>query len=433
VKGKPASIDTGQLHAVVRETCLRHGIEVPRTSDDPDANVSFAAEAQEQLKGLSPVLDQYIARIDIAKLVTTELPRLAEASVIHPNYDVLKETGRTSSYGSRKGRPAIYPSTNIQQVDPRVRDCFVPRRGQVLCSVDYDYLELVSLAQKCKTLFGQSVLGDSINAGIDPHAFLGSALALRFDPVFQGSVRAANLQTREEVYEAFQRLKDLDEERYGHYRTFAKPTGLGFPGGLGARTFVAYARATYGVDLVKMAGGEEEAVDLAASIRAVWFETYPEMKAYFDWITRECKDLDFCDEEGDKYTYISPFGMIRRNCSFTAAANGAALQTPASEGAKLACWTLVKACHWPAFGSSLLGCHPVAFIHDQIIAEIPHDEWMHERGWEMARLMREAMQQVIPDISVGAKPVLMLEWDKKAKTVVDQGGRLSIWKPKPKN
>jgi DNA polymerase-1 len=431
-KAKPASVDTAQLKAVVVETCHRHKLEVPRTSDEADANVSFDAEAQEKLTGLSPILDEFIARKEIEKLVTTELPRLAGHAIVHPKYDVLKETGRTSSYGDKKGKPGPYPALNIQQIDPRVRECFVARPGHVLCSVDYDYLELVSLAQKCYSLFGRSALRDAINEGIDPHAFLGAQLALRFDGRFADGIRQAGISDQKKTYEAFMRLFDLDFDRWDQWRTFAKAPGLGFPGGLGAETFITYARVTRGIDLIKMCGGDKEAaIEMAASIRAVWFQTYPEMRAYFSWIEQECKDLDHCDHEGDAFTYTSPLGMIRRNCSFTAAANGAALQTPAAEGAKLACWLVAKACYDPSEGSSLLGCHPIAFIHDQIIAEIPQDAYMHERGYEMAHRMRVAMQELMPDVSIGAKPVLMLRWHKKAKTVHGHDGRLAIWHPKP--
>lgn len=428
--GKPSSIDTKQLKALVTEVCINNKIEIPKTSDEEDANVSFDADAQEQLKGLNPALDEYITRQEIRKLVTAELPRLSNVSVIHPKYDVLKETGRTSSFGDKKGKVAAYPAINIQQVDPRIRPCFVAREGQILCSVDFDYLELVSLAQKCISLFGQSVLGSRINAGYDPHAYLGSSLCLNFDSEFKQAIQQTNIKGPEETYKAFKMLQELDEERYSKFRDFAKPTGLGFPGGLGPETFIEFARSQYGIDLVKLVGNKADAIELAAKLRAIWFETYPEMHAYFRWVNGS-KDLDWSSPEEDRFLYQSPFGMIRRNCSYTACANGAALQTPSAEGAKLACWDLARACYDPSLNSCLFGCRPVAFIHDQIICEMPLDQWTHERAYAMAEIMKQSMSQVIRDVSVGAKPVLMLEWHKKAKTVIDPSGRLAIWHPKP--
>lgn len=424
-EAKPSSIDTTILKAIVQEVCIAKNLPVPTTDK---GNISFDTETQQLLAGLHPVLDEYSARQEIAKLVTTELPRI-DAPRVHPRYDVLKETGRTSSYGSAKNKPDLYPAVNIQQIDPRVRPCYIASPGTVLCSVDYDYLELVSIAQKCKDLFNHSVLGDKINTGTDPHAYLGAALAYFYDAEFRASCRDAKIESQELIYRAFLRLKDIDPKRYKHYRTFAKPTGLGFPGGLGAETFVTYSRVTYGVDLVKIAGSEEGAIEMAKQLKQLWLNTYPEMEAYFRWVSNDCLDRDWTSEDDQRYMYVSPMGMVRRNCSYTAATNGAAMQTPAAEGAKQALWNLARACYDSSQGSCLLGCRPLAFIHDQVIAEIPQDEQMHERAFEMARLMRESMQLVMRDVKVGAVPMLMLRWHKEAETVYGSDGRLAVWTP----
>lgn len=425
VAAKPSSIDTTQLKAIVKEVCLKNGIEVPMTAAE---NISFNDEAQQALAGLHPVLDEYRQRQEVAKLVSTELPRI-NAPQVHPRYDVLKETGRTSSFGSAKGKTDLYPAVNIQQIDPRVRPCYVARQGWVLCSVDYDYLELVSIAQKCHDLFGHSVLGEKINSGTDPHAYLGAALAFFYDADFRGACEEAGIDTQDEVYRAFLKLKDIDKDRFKHYRTFAKPTGLGFPGGLGAETFVTYARVTYGVDLAKIAGSDEGAIEMAKQLKQLWLNTYPEMQAYFQWVSNDCVDREWSSPEDQRYTYISPLGMVRRNCSYTAATNGAAMQTPAAEGAKQALWDLARACYDPSLCSCLLGSHPIAFIHDQIICEMPLDDRTHERAMEMARLMRESMQRVMKRVNVGAVPMLMSRWDKRAETVYGSDGRLAVWTP----
>ena len=99
---------------------------------------------------LSPVLAQYRDRQAVQKLVTTDMPRMEwpkgsgqPAEFLHPSYDVLKETGRTSSYASK-----IYPSTNAQNPHPRVRAAIIPRDGYYLYSSDFSSMELVTLAQK---------------------------------------------------------------------------------------------------------------------------------------------------------------------------------------------------------------------------------------------------------------------------------------------
>ena len=93
------------------------------------------------------------------KLLSAFIPAL-EAGIVNPNYDVLKETGRTSSF-----------NPNIQQ-QPRkggVRELYRPPGGHAFVDSDYSTVELVALAQVCLDLFGHSKMADAINAGQDLH------------------------------------------------------------------------------------------------------------------------------------------------------------------------------------------------------------------------------------------------------------------------
>lgn len=429
VEAKESSIDQAKLRAKVGEICQRTGIPVRRTDPSesfPDGQVAFGEETQVDLKGLDPTFDEFIARSEIQKLVTTELPRM-RASRVHPKYDVLKKSGRTSSYGNRKtDKNPPYSAVNIQQIDPRVRGAYIASPGNVLCSVDYSFIELVSAAQKCLTLFGKSVLADKINAGMDPHAYLGAAIRAALDPTFLVPPGSDG----DSLYQAFIETKKTDEKVYTLWRTLAKPTGLGYPGGLGAARFIGYAKTMFDVDIIKIAGGWEPALELARKLKVLWLRTLPEMEDYFSWITRECVDLEWSSPGDDRYAYVSPFGMVRRNCFYTEATNGAALQTPTAEGAKIALWGLAKACYDAKEKSPLLGCHMVAFIHDEVICEIPIDDLMHERAFEIAKIMKEGMEKVMTQVKVSASPALMLRWHKGAKAVFDTDKRLQIWTPK---
>ena len=89
---------------------------------------------------------------------------------------------------------------------------------------------------------------------------------------------------------------------------------------------------------------------------------------------------------------------------------------------------MAGACYDPNKDSCLYGCKPVAWVHDELITEIPDDEWIHERSYEIARIMRESMSSVLPDVRVGAQPAVMERWNKKAETVLNQEGRLQIWR-----
>lgn len=427
-KPEPSSYNHTEMRKLV--VAVSEKAEIPvRYSDPsdkfPNGQVSFSEEVLQDLEGLDEAIDEYIERSKIQKLVTTELPRM-RAGRVHPKYDILKKTGRTSSFGnSKKDKDPAYPAVNIQQIDPRVREAYIASPGMVLCSVDYSYIELVSAAQKCLDLFGKSVLAETINKGWDPHGFLASRIIRRFDPEFRFSDDA------EENYHLFMALEKTDPKKWKHFRNLSKPTGLGFWGGLGATRFLGYAKSTFKIDIIKIAGNMPAALEMATMLKQEWKNAIPEAEAYFQWITRDCKDLDWSEPGDDRFCYQTPFGMIRRNMFYTEATNGAALQSPTAEGAKIAIWRLAKAFYDASVGSCLLGCHQTAFIHDEFLAELPHDELLHERAFEMARIAREGMEEVMTKVKVSTAPVCMFRWNKDAKQVLGPDGRIRVWTPPP--
>lgn len=425
-KDKPASVDTKALRSYVERICALHDEPIELTDGTPnsDPQTSTASAFMAKIAHLSPVLENWQYRQSKQKLLTTEIPRMHRkddptkvAERIHPSYNVLVETGRTSCSSSD-----LYPSGNVQNVEPDARGAYIPEEGNLFLFSDYSSLELVSFAEKCRKLFGFSVLGDLIDAGGDPHAYLGAQLALRYDAAFGESCRAANLTDPMDVYKVFVALKKgTDEEQafYKHWRKFAKPVGLGYPGGLGAKTFVSFAFGTYGVKVT-----ETE----AAEMKVVWFETYPEARLYFDFVS---SNLRLPHE--DWYFYLTPFGMIRGRATYCAVANGFALQSPSAEGAKLAVWHVVRASYDPNYGSPLFGQYvPKFFIHDEIGGEMSKYGKLHEMSLELSRLMVESMQVVMTSVAVRTEPVAMLRWSKAAEPVYDSNGRLQIWTPDQK-
>lgn len=414
---------------------------------------------------LSPMLEEYAHRQSLQKLVNTELPRMShrdadgkpirDAAIVHPLFDVLKTTGRTSSYASDG-----FPSFNCQNVHSGiknkdgtkmdVRGCFIPRPGNLMASIDYSYMELCTLAQKCIDLFGASKLADIINAGLDPHAWLGSQLCFQLDADFKamvndgirdGDIAASSGVADDPVFVMFSKMEHCGEDTwegmFKHYRKMAKPTGLGYPGGLGPKTFIKYAKATFGVHVD---------LETATALRDAWRTALPEMPRYFEWINNACPDprhkgrlVEFKDAKtGEKKTrevplfaYFSPMGLYRPACDYCAAANGAGLQTPSAEGAKLAVLTVARSCFDPAMDSILYGTViPLAFVHDEIIFEVVDDGRSGEYLSAAAELMVESFKQITPAINVKAVPVLMRRWDKDAKPVFDAQGKLIVWEPR---
>lgn len=446
--------------------CDQHGLPpLKRTEPSktfPEGQIScdgevigdLAAFANDQPGNPANVLAQHEQWSICEKLDTTEIPRLKEAikhgCVIHGGFDDFKKTSRTSSRKSN-----FYPSINIQQIargfeipemgpdckpildakgKPKVikvepRHAYVPRReGWVLVSIDYSFIELVTLAQTTKRVIGYSVLLDKINKGFDPHAYLGSRLAIGLDADFADYCRHVGASSEDDVYRAFVSMKagtDDEKKFYKTWRTFAKPTGLGFPGGLGAKTFISYAKNLYGITI--------KSIEQAKSFKQVWINAFPENGEYLNRYVRDhLRDERHSTPEREKFAYFSPLGAYRARCSFTEVANGMALQTPSAEGLKLALWKLQRSCWDPSEGSMLYGCRVLAAIHDEALITMPVDQFLHERAMEASKIWIGGMKIICPDAMVQAEPAIMFRWDKNAEPVYGPDERLRVWLPTEK-
>jgi hypothetical protein len=436
-------------------------------------NICIDKEWLANFSMLHPLLEKYAERKKVEKIVTSYLPKLywAEgydqcpdvlegregrldgkipAKRVHSQFSPLKETGRCSSRAATKGRGSkqvlLYPSWNGQQVDPRVRGCVVPEEGNVLFSIDYNAMELGTAAQIAYNLFGYSVLRDKINAGIDTHAYLGAQIAYALDPYFRGVCATSDPDT---IFSYFWQTKGLDEpcdspffraikgedatwdDFFKYYRKFAKPTGLGYPGGLGPRTFIAYAKGTYGVTVN---------LDTATELREIWRNTYPELPEALKYVNNDCADPwapeDYVEVEDGKYekrrwySYTSPLGMRRARCPYTACANGQFLQTPSAEGAlKGVCEVMHECTVGPLTGY----VKPTIFIHDEIFGEIKEDDMLTDRINTMGEIMVRNMRIITPDVKAGVEPCIMRRWSKFAEPeweTVNGKKVLKVWEPK---
>jgi len=412
---KHASIDTKRLTKYVLEVCTRLKIE-PLYTDK--GKVSIAEEWREEHAHKDPVLAAYDFRQKLQKMITTEIPRMNDADgntakMVHVPFDSLKETGRCSSSADK-----LFPSINGQNVDPRARVCYVPRPDHLFLSLDYNQMELGTVAQVCLSVFDKSVLAETINEGIDVHSYTGSQLAFSMDTTFQQECVESNANLPMEVFEAFSKHKESDPGFHKHWRTFAKPTNLGYPGGLGPETFVRYAKTSYGVEVN---------LEQATEFRTLWKDTYPEFWQYFDWVGNDLND----PHNPDAYAYITPMGMYRANCTFCAAANGAGLQSPSAEGALAALWETVRRTICKETDSLLTGCRVVNFIHDEIMLEVPilPNEDLHKIAKEVESIMVEAMRRITPDVTPRCEAAYMDRWYKEASPVYDENGHLTVWRP----
>ncbi len=408
--------------------------------DSGNCKTAASGEVLEALAGIDPILDLYARRQEVVKLRDAFLPNLRSGHV-YTNFDVLKETGRCSSYGNsdKAKRKPLYDAVNIQQI-PRgqdenvekghieihVRECFLPPENMILVSCDYSALELCSVAQVTYSLFGRSVHRDKNLLGYDLHSFLGAGLARALQPAL-----VEMLVDLDEAYRAFLKnrkaskgIKDEDMsveavrarelvDSIKLFRNFAKPVGLGFPGGLGAKTLVTFARTTYHVNMT---------VDQANVFRELWREIYPEMPEFFRWLNSQVDHTNVDSKGGETYWYETQgYNRMRAGAGYCAAANGKSMQSLSSDGAKRGVAWLARACYGGYAVdhpySLLSGCVPQAFIHDENLVGIADDILTTERALLVSKIMIDAMQISMPDVLIGCEPAAMRRWTKKAEAI----------------
>jgi len=372
------------------------------------------------------------------KAISYPLDHLREAGRhIFPRYNLLVRTGRTSC-----SKP------NIQNLPRKggVRECLIPSPGHVLIACDYSTLELCTLGQICFDRYGQSHMRDLINQGVDLHRHVAAMI-----------------------------LGKPESEVTKEDRQKAKAVNFALPGGMGTNGLGGYAASAYGVHLT---------VAEAESWRAKWMSLFPEMEAYLaqgntleqlgaeldlesfpggqvgpetaaaivmrvaggkfetsmgrefsaeeiDWawdqidrgpasrykITREAVETHQGSRRLQRLivpgtTVSIPTGRVKSDCRYNQEKNWP-FQGLASDGAKLALYELNRA-----------GYRVVAFIHDEVLVEVPERDDYREPAQDISRIMVAAMQQVCPDVKITAGFAVMRRWDKKAEAVYDGQGRL---------
>jgi DNA polymerase-1 len=354
----------------VEEGFARQGKDVPLTEKG-----ATGTSKEVLIDSKDPELAVLAEVMETDKLLTAFIPVLERGSrvPICTTYDLV-ESSRTSSRGP-----------NIQQW-PRaggVRECIVAMAGYVLCSTDYSGLELCTLAQVLLELFGWSVMADQLKAGRDIHLYFGGQL-IGLD------------------YEDAQRRLKAGEKDIKEARQFAKCLNFGGAGGLGARTFVEYAKG-FGLDITP---------ERSAELIHLWKQTFPEMQEYFRYIS----NLTDCENP----VLVHPrTGFVRAGVSYTAACNSL-FQERAAFGGKRALWNLAKE-EYLEPASPLYGSRTVAWIHDESIVAIPYDptrpEKAHAAAYRQAEIMVESMKEVIPDVPIKADPTMFFRWYKNADPV----------------
>jgi len=409
---RDGKVNKASVQAAVERACAKAGIKPPRTdptSRHPEGSVKTDADTCETLAEHDASLTALSAHNTAGKMLSTYLEPMRFgidfAMTSRPN--ALVGTGRTSWGGAKvkeynpwwpegvTSKQVTTSGTNMQNWPQGggIRECIVPRKGFYFASVDYNSLELRTLGQACLWLVGESTFAKGYQADPlwDPHTYFGGRLVGIDYPT------------------ALQR-KATDKTFKNGPRKVAKAANFSLPGGVGAKRLAAMFEELYkSGELPKRYTVEE-----CLAIKEEWLTAYPEMRPYFEYAA-------YLAETGTPLTqFVS--NRVRGRVNFSAGANSF-FQGLAADLAKRALFYVSQACYCEP-SSPLFGSRVVAFIHDELLVEVPI-ECSSEAGFETSRLMVKAAEEVCPDVPFAAEPALMaLRWSKAAEYKVDDKGRL---------
>lgn len=463
------------IEQVVKDIDTNHGIPViiPKTSQSKTSKSRKVWADYEQYHDFLKLwlkLDQY-------SYYSTYLKHIKGVEA-HPKYTVFVRNGRTSC-----------SSPPIQQTSRTggFREMYTAHPGYLLVTIDYNFIELCTLAQICEQRYGHSTLARVIREGIDPHAYTASIFSkVEFNEFMKYKDSA---QEEERIFFKTQRQK-------------AKAINFGIPSGLSSRGLEEYARSAYGVEFTK-----EEAIEFISILINV---VYPELSEYLRESEMEtlaenlgCRENQLWNKlcwkkktthgEGEKPTYHiekSPAvvggmrnvikGMTVRdgkeyNKNFVDKIwNGieGLVQQPdmyrvlteskrqGSEelyrkllGKDVVTLTgrvrgkvgFTQSCNTPfsglaADGAKLalwnltqVGFRIVCFVHDEIVLEIPENSDWDQEVHMINKIVCSSMKELTGTIPIKCDYTLSRVWSKEAQSIYSSQNKIQIWEPKKIN
>jgi hypothetical protein len=340
-----------------------------------------------------PSLEAFAHYGELTKAESSDIPML-EAGYLHPRYG-FADTGRTTC-----SKPNVQ---NLPGGGP-VRQCIEPAPGWCFLERDYSGVELCSFAAVASRLLGDHSMAEAINASGDPgylHAVVGGQL-LGCSP--------------EELLARRKAGDDLAENA----RTRGKNANFGFIGGLGYKTYVGYIRQ---LSKGKIILTEAE----SKAIRDAWAEAVPAGPRYLKWVGSTER------ADGTYEAEIPGVDILRRGLWYASAAN-CRFQGLAAAVMHRAGWLLAQACYVPGVNPVMFGVRLAAFVHDAFILECPV-ETVHEVDIEFERILRQAAEEVMPEVITRSEGHAAYSLAKKVdgqkvSRTVDAQGRLIPWTPR---
>jgi DNA polymerase I-like protein with 3'-5' exonuclease and polymerase domains len=415
-KSQLPAMNTNMLRKELDKICEELDIVTPKSDGKNPELITVKGAAWQEFREQDLLIDKFVHFKEKSRIIAF-FDMFKNEDIkdnrIRSRYGILTRTGRTSS-----------SDVNLQNIPNKYefKTIFKPT-SKYLVTIDYSAIELRTLAFICESMYGHSVMGEKIRAGVDLHSY--TAASINSIP-----------------YEDF--VNNSSDKKYKKLRQEAKAANFGFPGGLGIDTFIVYAETKYGVvftkdQAVKFRNNflknvfpeigrylqEDLLTDLSQNL-AVPFETCAKVIAQIsitpklaastiasvlknpgtasagnrnkvhavleqllfcslnppvkikqlikeDKLNPELYDLLFCKNA------ITATGRIRSGCAYTQSKN-TPFQGLASDGAKLALYKLIKN-----------GYKVCAFVHDEVVAEVDSQE----EAYAIKKIMEEEMSVVM--------------------------------------
>ena len=395
------------------------------------------------------VLLKYVEYKAAEKLRNTYIEKMGAR--LHPRFGILMRTGRTNCTGDL-ALQTIPKELNATAATVTVRKCIVASPGHEFVMADFSQIELVVLAFAWKYQFGFGErLHDVINSGEDVHRIIaGKVLAIDPDKVTKDQRQGAKAIS----FGAPGRMGPLTLQKLAK-NNYGKDLSIDEVEAALAAYHTAFPELTVFLDRHPERGDVDVGLEVARHLRltprsldeatgrhhrdrqdsdepAPWLggmllkamadpsprttagEPYAPEKVDYLWAAaqqlaeiitgNDTKRKRLIDQlrrrqpsrelrgavvaHFDRTPVMSATGRIRAGARATASRN-TIFQSVAADGGLLALWKLFRA-----------GYRLVAFIHDEIVVEIPVGSDHDTHAAEIARLMIEGMHEVIPGMLV---------------------------------
>lgn len=285
-----------------------------------------------------------------SQFLASWLEKVSPSGTIHSSYRAGHvKTGRLSS--------AV---PNMQQVSKKLRGAFIPREGYYLADLDYSQLELrvAAFISRCEPML------EAYRAGQDLHTRLAADILTRRarhnDP-------SAGIVPLEAV---------TPEDRQG-----AKSANFGLLYAQQVEGFRVYADKVYGVEFTP-----EEAQE----VYDAFFTTWDGMAEWHEKVKRDAARRGFA---------VSPIGRRRNlpnimtgNEYLRSEAERQAINAPVQGfGSDLMQMAIASIYGQMPGTTAIAGVHPVATVHDSLVAEVEISRWE-----ELVAVCQERMENMNP-------------------------------------